>query len=99
MQKKRLAELLGAGVLAEPADVVAEMLVAGGLDAREDLHSTPFARLRRPKGVLDALSAAVGHGWRESPEERKAIDSRHPVFLAVSGAKRQKPLDTLAAWQ
>ena len=56
--EERLSELLRARVLAEPSDVVAEMLVAGGLDAREDPHSTPFARLRRPKGVLDALAAA-----------------------------------------
>jgi hypothetical protein len=42
--EERLAELLCVCVLAEAADVVAEVLVARRLDAAEDLHAGPFAR-------------------------------------------------------
>ena len=38
MQKNALAALLRGGVLAEAPDQVAEVLVAGGLDAGEDAH-------------------------------------------------------------
>ncbi len=36
--EERVAELLGGGVLAEPARIVAEVLRARRLDAREDPH-------------------------------------------------------------
>ena len=42
--EERLAVLLGLRVLAEAADVVAEVLVARRLDAGEDPHRCPFAR-------------------------------------------------------
>ena len=42
--EERLAELLRLRVLAETADVVAEVLVACRLDAGEDSHAVPFAR-------------------------------------------------------
>src|SRR5215211_3544712 len=38
----RVAEPLGRGVLAEPSAVVAEMLVAGGLNSGEDTHRQPI---------------------------------------------------------
>ena len=44
MQKNASPELLGLRVLAEPADVVAEVLVARRLDAGEDLPTVAFAR-------------------------------------------------------
>ena len=73
----RLAELLRLRVLAEPADVVAEGLVARRLDAREDLQDGPFARfategLERPAGrrcVMDARGARRD-GWRSMPGMR-----------------------------
>jgi hypothetical protein len=45
--EERLAELLRAGVLTKAADVVAEVLVAGRLDAREDLHGEPVLAVFR----------------------------------------------------
>ena len=42
MQKNASPSSCVARVLAEAADVVAEMLVAGGLDAREDPHGSSF---------------------------------------------------------
>jgi len=42
--EERLAELLRLRVLAETADLVAEVLVARRLDAGEDEHEVPFAR-------------------------------------------------------
>ncbi len=47
--EERLALLLRLRVLAEPADVVAEVLVARRLDAREDPHPVSFRSLRDRK--------------------------------------------------
>ena len=44
--EERVALLLGGGVLAEAADQVAEVFLAGRLDAGEDAHWSPFAHVR-----------------------------------------------------
>ena len=96
--EERLAELLRLRVLAEAADVVAEVLVARRLDAREDPHpSCPFDR--RATEELAELRAARGvHGRGHTPVERQAVERGHPTVLAVlQGSVKTRP-DTLAAW-
>ncbi len=57
--EERVAPLLGGGVLAEATDQVAEMFLAGRLDAGEDAHGSPFSHCSQP-GKLALPAAAIG---------------------------------------
>ena len=86
--EERLALLLRLRVLAEPADVVAEVLVARRLDAREDPHHCPFRPLSRPKAAsaaLDRPRSLSRRGARRDSGDR----CRTSVFSSRFGAERQ----------
>src|SRR5581483_7431212 len=70
--------LLRGRVLAEAADQVAEVLVAGRLDAGEDPHVRPFGRWRDRERSLSAPVARVhGLGGGGAPEERETVERGH----------------------
>src|SRR5581483_4003802 len=85
--------LLRGRVLAEAADQVAEVLVAGRLDAGEDPHVAPFGRWRDRERSLSAPVARVHGLGGGAPEEREAVHRDHRVGLSSgSGAERQNRL-------
>src|SRR6185369_10150783 len=96
--EERLAELLRVGVLAEAADVVAEVLFPGGLDAREDPHEAPFVRFAAETNLRCAPDR---HDASTRSRARRRCVGRGRASLSSSrfGAERQNGPDTLAAWQ
>ena len=93
--EERLAELLCLRELAEAADVVAEVLVARRLDAREDPHTAPFARfatertrrtLRSPR-CIDAPQRQKRQ-WRSIPGIASLLAS---LTRSVKEAAQKRP--------
>ncbi len=93
--EERVAELLGRGVLAEAAAVVAEVLRAGRLDAGEDPHRTDYRECRRARPGARRRSRAA------RPDRRSATSTaREPTTIpsassaasaACSGVEIPKP--------
>ena len=96
--EERLAELLCPRVLAEAADVVAEMLVAGGLDAREDPHGFLSSRFAAERN-LDAFGRARARAPACARTRSGGRVRPSPMFSRFGAERQKRALDTLAAWQ
>ncbi len=67
--EERVAALLGGRVLAEATDQVAEMFLAGRLDAGEDAHWSPFAHVRGREARFPATQ--IGLAWFAQTRQNK----------------------------
>ena len=97
--EERVALLLGGGVLAEAADQVAEVFLAGRLDAGEDAHWKSFRSRSRP-GALALPAAGIGLAWlaQVRQNKREEVERGHrPPFLAVSRRSVKTRATTLVA--
>src|SRR3954464_10580639 len=77
--EERLTELLRAGVLAEPAAVVAKRRVTRRLDPREDPHrqrlaASAYPNRRRPPAATEAGSSRR-HAWSGASVLRTPLES------------------------